>query len=44
MKNVFHKKGWHTGSVKIYVDPPSIQLITSNNDTKVEKYFVKTIV
>ena len=41
MKNVLHKKGWHTDSVQIYVELTPFLLLKIKNGTKVEKGFVK---
>ena len=41
MKKVSRKKIWRTGAVQIYVGPPPIPSIKSNNYTIAEKYCVK---
>ena len=41
MKNVSHKKGWNSGVVQAYVEPPPIPLIKGINDVKSDKDFVK---
>ena len=41
MKNVFNRKIWYNGAVKIHGEPPSIPSIKSYNYLKSENYFVK---
>ena len=41
MNNVSHKNKCNQGAVQMHVDPPPIQLIKSNNDTKSDKDCVK---
>ena len=40
-KNISHKKGCNTSSVKIHVDPPLTLLMKINIDTKAQKYCVE---
>ena len=42
MKNVLHKKDWHTCAVKTHLDPPPMSLIKIKNNAKSKKYCVKT--
>ena len=41
MNNVFHKKTWNMGTLKVHVQPPPIILIKSKNDDKSDKDCVK---
>ena len=41
MENLSHKKKWHTGTVKVHIDPPLIPLKKSKNNEKPDKYFIK---
>ena len=40
-KNVFHKKKWNAGTLKLHVYPPLIPPIKSNHDEKLDKDFAK---
>ena len=41
MKIFLYKKGWRSGEVQINMDPPFIQIIKINIDTKSQKDYVK---
>ena len=41
MKNISHKKSWHTGAVKVRAEPPPIMLIILKIYIKAEKGYIK---
>ena len=41
MNNVYLKKKWNTGTVKVHVNPPQFPLIKSKKDDKLDKYFIR---
>ena len=42
MKNNLHKNNWIRGAVKLHMEPSLIPQNKGNNDTKQDKYDVKT--